>query len=112
MYAMPVAFCLLVSQHVVRAMWLSVALAFLVVGCRDEPLPAVKPPGPEDVFLEQVVSEPDRFDGVLVRVSGTAHALWLDLGWPVSNDTLSLNGEDIQQRDEHNVTTLIFVADS
>jgi len=100
-----------------RAMWSSVALAVLAVGCRDEPLPAVKPPGPETVSLEQVISEPARFDGVLITVSGiariefegnalyssqvgfdrrdNAHALWLDLGWPVSKDILALSGEEI-----------------
>jgi hypothetical protein len=43
------------------------ALALLAVGCRNEPLPAVKAPGPEAVSLEQVISTPERFDVVLVR---------------------------------------------
>jgi hypothetical protein len=99
------------------ALGVCTALALLAVGCREEPLPAVKPPEPESVSLEQIVSTPDRFDGVLVRVSGVARvefegnalyltresferrdhpgALWLNLGWPVSKEILLLNGEEV-----------------
>jgi len=52
-----------------RDVTICAALALLVAGCGNERLPAVKAPGPEAVSLEQVISAPERFDGVLVRVS-------------------------------------------
>jgi hypothetical protein len=92
-------------------------LALLTVGCNNEPLPAVKPHGREVVSLNQLVSEPDRLDRALVRVTGIcrvefegnalypskesfdkrddSHALWLNLGWPVSKEILALDGQQV-----------------
>jgi len=57
-----------------RDVTICAALALLVAGCGNERLPAVKAPGPEAVSLEQVISTPERFDGVLVRVSRRRHS--------------------------------------
>ena len=92
-------------------------MAILTFGCRDEPLPAVKPRSGEAVSLNELVSSRDRFDRVLVHVTGicrvefegnalypsresfdlrdNSHALWLNLGWPVSKDVLALNGRQV-----------------
>jgi hypothetical protein len=57
-----------------RDLTICAALALHVARCRNEPLPAVKAPAPEAVSLEQAISTPERFDGVLVRVSSRRHS--------------------------------------
>lgn len=111
----------IVSPNLVRATRAAAARGVLVItiglavncGAPDS-LPSVAKQVADEASLNQVLSSPRLFDGVLVRVIGKAifapettiisappgpdnrthlqRSIWLDLGWPVSAKVREFNG--------------------
>jgi len=121
-----------------RRVIFGVVTAVLTMACGNEPLPKAAGPQPADVMLSDVLANPKAYDLALLRVSGwcsiafEATALWLDdetsersgdravwlnLGWPVSDEIRALNGThvvvegrfDSQQKGHESLYSGMFV---
>jgi hypothetical protein len=98
-----------------RVFLASMITALISVACGSEPLPSAQRPLPNT--LSDLVADPGRFDGARIQVSGwcrvefegnalyadkaaferrvTDRAVWLNLGWPVTDRILALNGTHV-----------------
>lgn len=96
-----------------RGLILGVFVTAVTMACGNEPLPKAAGPQPANVVLSDLLANPIAYDGALLRVSGwcsvafegnalwldketyernmTDRAVWLNLGWPVSDDIRALD---------------------